>query len=172
MKITAERLQIMLTALCGVFLVFTFLAMMPNWSFGTPEEWAIPAALCGAWFALKSAWSSIREKSLDVNLLMVLAAIGAVFVHHIEDAAVLLFLFSLSSTMEAMAMSKTQSAIEALVRLRPDEAIRLTDGGDEKVKVAELRVGDSVRVLPFEPVPTDGTLTTERATINEAAMTG
>lgn len=162
----------MLTALCGFFLALTLLSMMPGWTFGTHEQWAIPAALCGAWFALKSAWSSIREKSLDVNLLMVLAAIGAIIVNRIEDAAVLLFLFSLSSTMEAMAMSKTQSAIEALVRLRPDEAIRLTDNGDERVAVTELKVGDSVRVLPFEPVPTDGTLTTERATINEAAMTG
>ena len=154
MRITAERLQLLLTILCGVFLGLTLLSMIPGWPIGKPDQWAIPSVIFGAYFALGAAWRSLKNKSLDVNLLMLLAAIGAVIVGRIEDAAVLLFLFSLGSALEAMAMGKTQSAIEALVKLRPDEAILVEGGADRTVKVEDLRVGDQVRVLPFEPVPT------------------
>lgn len=172
LKWTSERIQILLTASCGILLVVHYIASIPGVNLGRPVHYSSLAAIFGAYFAVKSALASVREKSLDVNLLMVLAAAGAVAVGRISDAAVLLFLFSLSSTLEALAMAKTQSAIEALVRLRPDEAILVTQEGDMKVRVESLAVGDVVRVLPFEPVPTDGKLLSERASLNESAMTG
>lgn len=171
-KISGERLQLILTALCGIFLLVSFLALIPGVNLGKSDHWAIAAALAGAYFAAKSAWASLSEKSLDVNLLMVVAAIGAVVVGHIDDAAVLLFLFSLSSTMESLAMARTQSAIEALVKLRPEKAIKITPEGDVSVPVEELQIGDHVRVLSYEPIPTDGALVTERASLNESSMTG
>ncbi len=169
---SADRIQIGLTALCGVCLAMALVALIPGWTFGTSAQWSIPAVLFGAYFAIKSGFASIRERSFDVNLLMVIAAVGAIAVGHTEDAAVLLFLFSLGSTLEAMAMAKTQSAIEALVRLRPDEALRVTDSGDERVRVETLVPGDTVRVLPFEPIPADGVMLSEHAGVNQSAMTG
>lgn len=126
----------------------------------------------GSWFALKSAWASIRERQLDVNLLMVLAAIGAVVVGHPEDAAVLLFLFSLSSTLEEFALGRTKSAIEALVRLRPQNAILLFDGQRKVVAVEQLKAGDLIQVNPFDRLPTDGTVESGSSSIDESAMTG
>ncbi len=167
-----EKLQLWLTGLCGAFLVGAAVAHFAGGKVGSVEVYAALSALAGSYFAIKSAYLSLRDRSLDVNLLMVLAAIGAVAVGHVEDAAILLFLFSLGSTMEALAEVKAQNAIEALVKLRPDQAIRITASGDEKVKVDDLKIDDHVRVLPFEPIPLDGTLLSENASINEAAITG
>lgn len=172
MKFITERLQFILTTLCGLFLVIMFLGMIPGWSVGSAVQWAIPSVVCGAYYAIGAAWRSLRQRSLDVNTLMLIAAVGSVVVDRIEDAAVLLFLFSLGSALESMTMGKTQSAIEALVRLRPDQAILVVSGGDRDVRVEDLKIGDQVRVLPFEPIPTDGQLVTANAGIDESALTG
>lgn len=167
-----ERIQLPLTILCGFFLVLAFVAMAPGVGMGDHHIYAYIAVMFGSVFAIHSGIKAFRDRTLDVNILMILAAIGAVAVGHFEDAAVLLFLFSLSSTLESMAMAKTQSAIEALVRLRPDSAIRVGPTSDETIRVEALEVGDTVRVLPFENIPTDGELVSERANLNEATVTG
>lgn len=156
--------QVILTALCGLFLVLGFIGLGP--------AFAYLSVACGSYFALRSAWQSLVQRDLDVNVLMLLAAIGAIVVGYPLDAAVLLFLFSLSSTLEALSMARTRDAIEALVRLRPETAIRVGESGDERVPTASLAVGDRVRVLPFEKVPTDGALVSERASLDESAITG
>ncbi len=157
-------IQSVLTALCGLFLVLALFNV---------GAWAgYISVACGSYFALKAGWSAIQERSVDVNILMILAAIGAIVVGHIEDAAALLFLFSLSSTLEAMAMGKTLSAIEALIKLKPETAIRIGTAGDEEVPVASIAIGDRLRVLPYELVPADGKLEVANASVDESAMTG
>lgn len=156
--------QVILTVLCGAALVLSLFRIHP----------AIPyfAVAFGSYFALVSAWESLRERSVDVNLLMVLAAIGAVVVGQPLDAAALLFLFSLSSTLESLAMSRTRSAIEGLIRLRPDQAIRIVDGREEKVSVESLRLGDLVKVPPYESIPVDGHVVAGQSSVDQSAMTG
>lgn len=163
MRVLLDR-RALLTTLCGVFLVL---------SLATRVVWVgYLAAAFGSVFAIESAFQSIKERTLDVNLLMVLAAVGAIAVGHVDDAAALLFLFSLSSTLESFAMSRTRSAIEGLIRLRPEKAILITDAGDETIETSRLAVGNQVRVLPFSQVPSDGTMQSEQATLNESSMTG
>ncbi|MBA4292546.1 heavy metal translocating P-type ATPase [bacterium] len=128
--------------------------------------------LFGSVLALGSAWESLRQRQLDVNLLMVLAAVGAVTVGRPEDAAMLLFLFSLSSTLEDFALGKTKSAIAALVKLRPQRALRVTDSGTVEVSVEELVVGDLVRVNSFERLPADGEVVSGESSVDASAMTG
>ena len=157
-------IQVLLTALCGLTLVLSFFGLHP----------AIPyiSVLFGSYFALKSAYNSLRERSIDVNFLMVFAAAGAVAVGRPVEAAVLLFLFSLSSTLESLTLSRTKSAIEGLIKLRPETALRLREGEDETVKVEDLKVGDQVRIPPFQHIPADGVVTTGESEINQSAMTG
>lgn len=158
------RVQTILTGLCGLFLVLSFLPIHP--------ALAYISVLFGSYFALKSAWESVAERTLDVNFLMVFAAIGAIVVGHAQDAAALLFLFSLSSTLEALALARTRSAIEGLIKLRPAEAIRLTASGDEKVAVESLKLGDHIRLLPFNQIPTDGVVLQGSSSLDQSAMTG
>lgn len=156
-------LQTALTGLCGAALVVAWVAWPPlvhlSLAAGTP-------------FAVLAAWRSLRDRSLDVNVLMLLAAIGAVAVGRPFDAGVLLFLFSLAGTLEARAMARTQSAIAGLIRLRPDTALRVEPGGEATVRVEELRVGDVVRVLPYQQVPVDGEVLEGAGEVSESAMTG
>jgi Cd2+/Zn2+-exporting ATPase len=158
------NVQSVLTALCGVGLVIALIS---------DNHWiAYTSVAFGAYFALQSAWESIRERSIDVNFLMVFAAVGAVAVGHPEDAAALLFLFSLSSTLESIAMAKTRSAIEGLVRLRPSQAVRIRNGVDERVAVEELEIGDEIRIPAFESVAVDGEIVSGETQVDQSAMTG
>lgn len=133
---------------------------------------AFAAVAFGSPFALRSTIVSLRDREIDVNFLMMLAALGSVVLGKFNEAAALLFLFSLSNTLEAFAMGRTQSAIEGLMKLRPDTALVVTDGGDVKTPVKELQVGQVVRVVPFAAVPADGTVLQGDTSVNEAAMTG
>jgi Cd2+/Zn2+-exporting ATPase len=156
-------LQTASTVMCGVFLVVGLVLGQP---------WVGLSVVAGSYFALGAAYRSLVERSLDVNLLMVLAAAGSILVGHWADAAVLLFLFSLSSTLEARAMAKTRAAIERLLRLRPETAIRVVGDVETTAPVADLRPGDMIRVPPFELIPIDSTLVSDRVEVDEKSMTG
>lgn len=134
--------------------------------------WAYLAVAAGSWFALKAAYGSLKEGSVDVNLLMAFAAGASVALGHPAEAAVLLFLFSLSGTLETYAMSKTRSAIEGLIKLRPDSALMIGPNGDREVPVEELRIGDHVRVVPFARIPADGRVISGESSIDQQVMTG
>jgi Cd2+/Zn2+-exporting ATPase len=157
-------IQSVLTLLCGVSLALSF--------FGVHPWLPYAAVLFGSYFALKSAWESLRDRSIDVNFLMVFAALGAILLGHPLEAAVLLFLFSLSSTLEHFAMSRTKNAIEGLIRLRPDKAILVGESGDQQIDVSSLKVGDSIRILPFEGVPADGVVESGESSVDQHVMTG
>ncbi len=159
-----RKIQTALTVICGLALAGSWLELHP---------W-LPyiAVAAGSWFALKSAWQAIAARELDVNFLMLAAAIGSIAVGHAVEAAVLLFLFSLSNTLETYAMGRTKSAIESLVKLRPETAILVDEGGDREVLVSALKPADLVRVRAFEQIPIDGVIEQGTTSINEAAMTG
>ncbi|MFM9873703.1 MAG: heavy metal translocating P-type ATPase [Fimbriimonadaceae bacterium] len=157
-------IRVWLTVICFVAMVLAFIPAL--------NLLVYLSILAGSYFALTSAWDSLKNRQFDVNLLMVMAAIGAIIVGHPEDAAVLLFLFSLSSTLEEFALGKTKSAIAALVKLRPQRAIRVVDGVREDVAVEDLRIGDFVQVNPFDRLPTDGVVESGSSSIDASAMTG
>ncbi len=156
--------QVVLTILCGITLAVGLFQVHP----------IIPylSVAFGSYFALKSAWDSLSERSIDVNLLMVLAAAGAVIVGEPLDAAALLFLFSLSSTLESLAMARTRSAIEELVKLRPANAVLILDGTETVVPVERLRVGDLIKIPPFEGIPVDSIVVSGQSSVEQSAMTG
>ncbi|MGB3865379.1 MAG: cation-translocating P-type ATPase [Xanthobacteraceae bacterium] len=122
------------------------------------------------WRALKALW---RDHVLDIDLLMVVAAIAAAVVGAAVEGAVLLTLFSLSTTLEERAMGRARRAIEALMTLRPETAFRKTrDGAIEEIPAAELRVGDLVMLRPGSRVPADGVIVAGRGSLDESTITG
>ncbi len=159
-----RNIQAVLTALCGVALLLG-LALNTVWL-------QYLGVVFGSYFAIVSMLESVKRRELDVNFLMVFAAVGAIIVKRPAEAAGLLFLFSLSSTLETFAMARTRSAIEGLVKLRPDKALRLTDDGEERVPVEGLQVGDKVLIPPFEQIPADGRVLVGAGYVNQSAMTG
>jgi len=125
----------------------------------------LPAAIR----ALGSLW---REKRLDIDLLMVLAAIAAAAVGAPLEGAVLLTLFSLSTTLENRAMGRARRAVEALMALRPDTALRREGAGLAEVPAQSLEPGDIVVLRPGARVPVDGVITAGEGSIDEATITG
>lgn len=123
-----------------------------------------------AWRALKALWN---EHVLDIDLLMIVAAIAAAAVGAAVEGAILLTLFSLSTTMEERAMGRARRAIEALMALRPETAFRKSvDGKVEEVLAAQLGVGDIVVLRPGARVPADGTIVSGRGALDESTITG
>lgn len=126
--------------------------------------------LPGAWSALAALW---REHILDIDLLMVIAAAAAAAVGAPFEGAVLLTLFSVSTTLEHQALGRARRAVEALMALRPETAFRKGDDGTvAEVPASTLVVGDVVVLRPGARVPTDGVILHGRGGIDEANITG
>ena len=98
--------------------------------------------LAGGTMTTVTAVTELARLRLTVDLLMILAAAGAAVLGDWGEGAVLLFLFSLSNTLEAYAMYRTTRSIDALIRLRPREACRVRDGDESRVEIEALSVGD------------------------------
>lgn len=130
------------------------------------------AYLFSGQFGVRSAIASLREKTLDIDVLMVLAALGAAAVGAPFEGALLLFLFSFSNLLQSHALQRTQRAIESLLTLRPEQALRKTPSGNELVPLENLLPGDIVLVRPGELIPVDGTVTEGTSNIDEASLTG
>jgi len=119
--------------------------------------------------ALHSLWFDLV---LDIDLLMVVAAVAAAAVGATFEGAVLLTLFSLSGTLENQAMGKARRAVEALMALRPETALLRRDGTVAEVPVASLAAGDVVVIRPGSRMPVDGTILSGEGAINESTVTG
>jgi Cd2+/Zn2+-exporting ATPase len=119
--------------------------------------------------ALQSLWV---DHVLDIDLLMVVAAVAAAAVGAAMEGAVLLTLFSLSGMLEHQAMGKARRAVEALMALRPETALLRRDGTVTEVPVAGLLVGDVVVIRPGARMPVDGTILSGEGSINESTVTG
>lgn len=138
---------------------------------------AIAAALAYAAGGLPPAISALRQLftrgRLDIDLLMVIAALAAAAVGSVLEGAVLLALFSLSETLESRAMGKARRAVEALMSLRPDTALRrATDGTVAEVPVTVLQPGDTVVLRPGARIPVDGYVLTGEGSLDESTITG
>lgn len=134
----------------------------------------IVAFIIGGYHSAKEGLTALFvERQLNVDILMLLATIGAGIIGYWLEGALLIFIFSLSESLEVMAMNKSYNAIASLMSLTPEVARRYqANGAIEEVATERLRVGDRVQVRKGEAVPIDGTLLSERAIINEAALTG
>ncbi len=133
----------------------------------------IAAYLAGGLRATKEALIELKNGSLDINLLMVLAALAAAAVGEVRDGAILLLLFSLAGTLEGYAMGNTKRSIAALMDLRPDTARRqAADGTLEAVPVETLVIGDCIVVRPGERIATDGEIIDGAGAIDQSSVTG
>lgn len=133
------------------------------------------AYLFGGFFGLRAGLSSLRQKRVDVDLLMILAAIGAAAIGAPFEGALLLFLFSLSNVLQDYALDRTRSAIRALEKLRPESALVVSSPADQngkRVRVEEIAVGTLIQVRPGDRVPLDGTVESGTSAVDQASVTG
>ncbi len=168
------ELQFMVTA-TGVSLV----GLAAGWALEAAAGWGggvlalyVVAYVSGAIFPVRDAIESTLERRIDVNILMITAAVGAAVLGEWHEGAMLMFLFSASGALETYAMVRTRRAVEALMDLHPETARVVTPDGEVTISTAELQVGDNVIVRPGERVPTDGDVTSGDSSVDESALTG
>ncbi|MCB1099858.1 MAG: cadmium-translocating P-type ATPase [Verrucomicrobiae bacterium] len=130
------------------------------------------AYLAGGYFGVRAGLQSLRQWTIDVDLLMILAALGAAVVDAPFEGAMLLFLFSLSNVLQAFAIDRTRKAIKSLMKLRPDKALARRDGATVLLPVEELVVGDVLVVRPGESIALDSVIIEGNSSIDQASLTG
>jgi Cd2+/Zn2+-exporting ATPase len=156
----------------------TLIALLVGWiGGGLLPGWAITltaviAFLAGGITGTREAIADALKWQLNIDFLMVTAALGAAFIGNWEEGALLLFLFTLSGALEGFAMDRTRKAIEGLIELRPDTAHLRR--GDELVEtpVEELQPGDVVMVRPGERLPVDGVVINGTSSVDQSPITG
>ncbi|WP_108670493.1 heavy metal translocating P-type ATPase [Peribacillus acanthi] len=116
---------------------------------------------------------TIENKELNVEMLMIFAAIGSAIIGYWTEGAILIFIFAVSGALETYTMNKSHKEISSLMELQPEEALRISPTGkEEKVHVSQLIIGDKILVKAGERVPSDGVISEGQTHIDEAAITG
>lgn len=131
------------------------------------------AYLAGGTDATRQALSDLFDGHVNVDLLMVVAALGAATLNAWAEGAVLLALFASSNALEHHALDRTRNAVHALMKLSPEVSNRIeADGEIAEVPVAALAVGDHILIRPGESIPADARVLEGRSTVDQSAITG
>ncbi|MEU7304660.1 heavy metal translocating P-type ATPase [Streptomyces sp. NPDC007206] len=142
----------------------------PAWTRG-PLFAAVYAT--GGWEPGWAGLRALREKTLDVDLLMVVAALGAAAIGQVLDGALLIVIFATSGALEAVATARTADSVRGLLDLAPATATRLADDGtEETIPTQQLAVGDVVLVRPGERIGADGRVLDGASEVDQATITG
>lgn len=137
--------------------------------------WALYLAsyAAGGWEPGLAGLKALWHKTLDVDLLMVVAAIGAAAIGQVFDGALLIVIFATSGALEAVATKRTEDSVRGLLDLAPETATRITDSGEEeKVETATLDVGDVLLIRPGERIGGDGVVLEGASEVDQATVTG
>ena len=167
-----ERSSMVATVVCGVLMVAGLINQNTG---GTlyPYIFVIGMIIGGFHQTKDGIIDTIEERHLNVDLLMALAAIGACTISYYFEGIMLTFIFSLSGSLEEFTTNKSKKEIESLMEIQPENAFLLNENGQTtEVPVKELKIGDFLIVPKGASVPIDGTLLTDHASIDEAAITG
>jgi Cd2+/Zn2+-exporting ATPase len=168
----AERIELINAMIAGVLIGF-------GWFFDSQGNQSLAIALFILAFVIggfakakEGIEETIAEKNLNVELLMIFAAVGSAIIGYWTEGAILIFIFALSGALETYTMNKSQREISALMSLQPEEALLLDNGNESRVHVSSLHVGDTILVKPGERIPTDGLILTGKTNIDQSAITG
>jgi Zn2+/Cd2+-exporting ATPase len=178
-QFTKEHADTLAALLCGLLLFLGWFALHLGW-LGLALLLLPGAYVIGGYESAREGLTTLfKEKELDVDLLMIVAAVGAASLglwqreyHLIIDGAILILIFAISGALEGYAMRRTERSIRSLMSLTPDTARVLRQEREEEVSINQLKVGDEIVVKPGELIPTDGLIVSGYSTLNQAAITG
>lgn len=162
---TAAAAGILLLLALGVWLLSGPAALRDGLLVAATAVGGFPIARAG-WRALKAT------RRPDMNVLMTVAALGALALGEYAEGATVMFLFSIGELLESVTVDRARNAVRALMALSPPEATRLTPQGEERVPVEALAAGDRVLVRPGERIPADGRIIEGRSAVDQSPLTG
>jgi Zn2+/Cd2+-exporting ATPase len=121
---------------------------------------------------VKSAYYALKSGSLDMNVLMSAAAVGAAIIGEWLEGAVVVWLFALGAMLQIKSVNRTRNSIKELMKLAPAEAWVRKDGDVVKVAIEDVSLGDTIIVKPGERIPLDGEIIKGESSVNQASITG
>jgi Cd2+/Zn2+-exporting ATPase len=167
-----DRVEFVCTVLTFLFMVAAWIG--PRFGLGAVATNTLffLAYITGGFFGVQAGIQSLRQWTIDVDLLMVLAALGAAAVGAPLEGAMLLFLFSLSNVLQSYAIDRSRKAIHSLMKLRPDKALTRRNGNPVVLPIEQLEVGDIVIVRPGESIPLDSVIIEGESALDQSSLTG
>jgi Cd2+/Zn2+-exporting ATPase len=169
---TGARIRGWFTAIAAALVVAAcaigWLTPFPEWT----APVCIAATVVGAVFPARRAWESIKRRSLDINVLMVLAVIGAIAIRQFEEAAMVVSLFAAAQWLEAQSLDRARRAIGRLLDLAPAGVLIRDERGERSIDIEQVIPGAVMIVKPGERIALDGIVRNGRSDVNQAPITG
>ncbi|MFA1740205.1 heavy metal translocating P-type ATPase [Lysinibacillus fusiformis] len=168
-----EHAELIAALIAGVFILLAWRLDTSGQTTASVLLYVIAFCVGGFAKAKEGIEETIEDKKLNVELLMVLAAIGSAAIGYWTEGAILIFIFAVSGALETYAMNKSHREISALMNFQPEEAW-LVRGNFEpmKVSVSTLQIGDHLLIKPGERIPADGIIFRGQSSIDESAISG
>ena len=178
-QLLKEHPEAIAAAVCAILVFLGWLLLQYNWV-GLALLVLSAAYVIGGYGSTREGLTTLcQEKELDVDLLMIVAALGAAALglwrqeyYLIIDGGILILIFAISGALEGYAMQRTEKNIRSLMAVSPDTARVWRQGEEEVIPVEQLQVGDEVLVKPGELIPTDAVIVEGSSSINQASITG
>jgi Zn2+/Cd2+-exporting ATPase len=156
----------------GVLLALGFLGSLANVAPLLVTLLYAGSILIGGYKPARSAYYAVKSRSLDMNVLMTAAAVGAALIGEWLEGATVVWLFSLGNALQTKSIEKTRNSIRNLMNLAPPEAWVRRNGELLQVRVEDVRVGEIITVKPGDKIPLDGDIVLGESSVNQAPITG
>lgn len=166
------HIELIAASISGVFIFFGWVLEKLDFSTVSIIAYLLAFVIGGYAKAKEGITETINNKELNVEMLMIFAAVGSVIIGYWIEGAILIFIFAMSGALETYTMNKSRKEISALMELQPEEALVITDGVEKITPVSELEVGDLILVKPGERIPSDGQIKKGQTHLDESAITG
>jgi Cd2+/Zn2+-exporting ATPase len=164
--------ELIAAILSGIFIAIGWLLEKKNFIGLYVISYLLAYMIGGFAKAREGIEATIENKDLNVEMLMLFAAIGSAIIGYWTEGAILIFIFSLSGALETYTMNKSRKDISSLMKVQPEEALLINNGVEKRIPVAQLQVGDQILVKPGERIPSDGTILRGHSNIDESMITG
>jgi Cd2+/Zn2+-exporting ATPase len=184
LSLVRQRPKDTLTALCGLLIAAAWAGELLGAPASATAGLYILATLAGGFFVARSGWATLRAtRTLDINLLMTVAAVGALLIGEHGEGAAVVFLFALGNALEGYTMDRARRSIRALMRLAPDTALVLRPNATNQqprtglddlisIPVDQVSVGETIVIRPGDRVPLDALVLAGESTVDQAPITG
>ncbi len=160
-----EKKDILLIMISAISLITSFFLSLDILAY-------VAVALCGIPIFKECAEGLITEFDIKADLLVTIAIIASIIIGEVFAAGEIATIMAIGGFLEEYTASKTQGRIEELVKMTPQVATRIKNGIEEKIPVEKVEIGDILKVLPGESIPTDGTIIAGETSIDQSTLTG
>jgi len=160
------------TVLSGLFLLAGFVVWLTGRDENIFNVLFMLAIVTGGFYVVKNAYNSAKVRSLDMNVLMSTAIVGAIAIGEFTEGATAMFLFALGNTLQAYSMERSRNSIRELMELSPPKALVKRGPAEMTLPVEEIRAGDLIIVKPGERIAMDGKVLHGTSRVNQSPITG